>query len=198
MTLPFNERLNIGETVERSTAKYIIEHLGADVEKIGSLETDEIQKPLTCRWIDGIHRRLVSADLNGCKDGLCYGTQVKLKNSIIHADSLTGKQCFYFDVWEHTRLSKLNTNRPCVLVIYCAELPTITAQHPELRSFKTPYILVDMKTLEPNQTLLHRTKVEGKDTFVLPLNLFKPLTEFFERKLYEPANNNTIPTTPAA
>ena len=83
-------------------------------------------------------------------------------------------------------------------MIYCAELPTITAQHPELRSFETPYILVDMKTLEPNQTLLHRTKVEGKDTFVLPLNLFKPLTEFFERKLYEPANNNTIPTTPAA
>ena len=71
MTLPFNERLNIGETVERNTAKYIIKHLGADVEKIGSLETNEIQKPLTWRWIDGIHRRLVSTDLNVCKDGLC-------------------------------------------------------------------------------------------------------------------------------
>ena len=95
MTLPFNHRLSIGETIERSTAKYIIEHLGADVEKIGSLETDEMQKPLTWRCIDGIHRRLISADLNVCKHGLCYSTQVKLKNSIIHADSSTGKKCFY-------------------------------------------------------------------------------------------------------
>ena len=38
MTLPFKDRLNIGETIERTTAKYIVEHLGADVEKIGSLK----------------------------------------------------------------------------------------------------------------------------------------------------------------
>ena len=198
MTLPFNHRLSIGETIERSTAKYIIEHLGADVEKIGSLETDEMQKPLTWRCIDGIHRRLISADLNVCKHGLCYSTQVKLKSSIIHADSSTGKQCFYFDVREHKRLSKLNSTRPCILLIYCEELPDLTAQHPELPRFKAPYAFVDMDVLEPNQTLLHRRTVEGKDTFVLPLTLFKPLTELFERKLNEPANNNTIPTTPAA
>ena len=194
MTLPFNHRLSIGETIERSTAKYIIEHLGAGVEKIGSLETDKIQKPLTWRCIEGIHRRLVSADLNVCKDGLCYSTQVKLKNSIIHADSFTGKQCFYLDVREHKRLSKLNSTRPCILLIYCEELPTLTARHPELPRFNTPYVFVDMDALEPNQTLLHRRTVERKDTFVLPLTLFKPLTEFFERKLNDLANCNAIPT----
>ena len=196
MTLPFKDRLNIGETIERTTAKYIVEHLGADVEKIGSLETDEIQKPLTWRSIDGILRRLVSADLTVCKDGLCYSTQVKLKNSIIHAGSLTGKQCFYFDVREHKRLSRLNASRPCILIIYCEELLNLRVRHPELPQFHTPYVFVSMAALEPNETLLHRRNVEGKDTFVLPLNLFKPLIELFDGKdENEPANTNTPPAT---
>ena len=194
MTLPFKDRLNIGETIERTTAKYIVEHLGADVEKIGSLETDEIQKPLTWRSIDGILRRLVSPDLNICKDGLCYSVQVKHKNTIIHADSFVGKQCFYFDVKEHTRLSRLNRTRPCVLLIHCPSIPDVTARNPTLPKFIDPYIFVDMATLEPNQTLLHRRTVEGKDTFVLPLTLFKPLKELFNRKAPDdPTNTNTPP-----
>ena len=56
MTLPFNNRLSIGEDIERAAAEYIVQHLAADVEKIGTLETDT-NKPLTWRSIDGVLRR---------------------------------------------------------------------------------------------------------------------------------------------
>lgn len=69
MPLPFKSRLAIGEDIERATAEYIVKNLGADVEKIGSLEDDDVLKPLTWRNIDGIHRRLISPDLNVYKDG---------------------------------------------------------------------------------------------------------------------------------
>ena len=198
MTLPFNNRLDIGEEIERKTADYIVQHLDADVEKIGSLETDTV-KPLTWRNIEGATRRLIAPDLNIYKDGQYFSVQVKHKTAVIYADSFTGKQCFYFDVKEHTRLSRLNRSRPCVLVIHCLSLPALTALHPELPAFPDPYIFVEMDTLEPNQTLLHRRSVEGKDAFVLPLTLFKPLTELFNRKAFnEPANTNAPPKTSTA
>jgi hypothetical protein len=200
MTLHFQKRLTIGEVIERQAAEWIVEHLGADVEKIGSLETDDHKgKPLTWRSIDGAVRRLVSPDLNVYKDGQYYSVQVKHKNAIIHADSFVGKQCFYFDVKEHTRLSRLNRTRPCVLLIHCPSIPDVTARNPTLPKFIDPYIFVDMATLEPNQTLLHRRTVEGKDTFVLPLTLFKPLKELFSRKAPDdPTNTNTAPKTTTA
>ena len=198
MTLPFNNRLDIGEEIERKTADYIVQHLDADVEKIGSLETDTV-KPLTWRNIEGVTRRLIAPDLNIYKDGQYFSVQVKHKTAVIYADSFTGKQCFYFDVKEHTRLSRLNRSRPCVLVIHCLSLPALTALHPELPTFPDPYIFVEMDTLEPNQTLLHRRSVEAKDAFVLPLTLFKPLTELFNRKAFnEPANTNAPPKTSTA
>ena len=195
MTLPFQNRLTIGEIIERQAAQWIVEHLGADVEKIGSLEAEDHKgKPLTWRSIDGVVRRLVSPDLNVYKGDQYYSVQVKHKNAIIHADSFLGKQCFYFDVKEHTRLSRLNRTRPCILLIHCPSLPDVTARNPTLPKFSDPFIFVDMATLEPNQTLLHRRKIEGKDTFVLPLALFKPLTELFNRKAPDaPANSNTPP-----
>jgi|TARA_R110001606_G_scaffold361625_1_gene514786 hypothetical protein len=198
MTLPFNNRLDIGEEIERKTADYIVQHLDADVEKIGSLEIDTV-KPLTWRNIEGVTRRLIAPDLNIYKDGQYFSVQVKHKTAVIYADSFTGKQCFYFDVKEHTRLSRLNRSRPCVLVIHCLSLPALTALHPELPTFPDPYIFVEMDTLEPNQTLLHRRSVEAKDAFVLPLTLFKPLTELFNRKaLNEPSNTNAPPKASTA
>ena len=188
MTLHFNSRLAIGENIERETAEYIVQHLGADVEKIGSLEIDTV-KPLTWRSIEGVPRRLIAPDLNIYKDGQYYAAQVKHKKAIIHADSLTQKQCFYFDVKEHKRLSRLNYSRPCILIIHCPKLPTLTALHQELINFPDPYIFVDMDTLEPNQTLLHRRNAEGKDVFVLPLNLFTPLLELFNRKAPDDTSN---------
>ena len=190
MNLPFNNRLAIGEDIERETAEYIVRQLAADVEKIGSLETDTV-KPLTWRSIEGVPRRLIAPDLNIYKDGQYFSAQVKHKNAVIYADSFTGKQCFYFDVKEHTRLSRLNQSRPCALIIHCPKLPELTALHPELPKFPDPYIFVEMDMLEPNKTLLHRRHTEGKDVFVLPLKLFKPLTELFNRKApNEPANIN--------
>jgi len=198
MTLPFNNRLDIGEEIERKTADYIVQHLDADVEKIGSLEIDTV-KPLTWRNIEGVTRRLIAPDLNIYKDGQYFSVQVKHKTAVIYADSFTGKQCFYFDVKEHTRLSRLNRSRPCVLVIHCLSLPALTALHPELPTFPDPYIFVEMDTLEPNQTLLHRRSVESKDAFVLPLTLFKPLTELFNRKaLNESSNTNAPPKASTA
>ena len=195
MTLPFNNRLDIGEEIERKTADYIVQHLDADVEKIGSLETDTV-KPLTWRNIEGVTRRLIAPDLNIYKNGQYFSVQVKHKNTVIYADSFVGKQCFYFDVREHTRLSRLNRSRRCLLVIHCPSLPALTSLHPELPTLPDPYIFVEMDTLEPNQTLLHRRKSEGKDVFVLPLSIFKPLTELFNRKaLNEPSNTNAPPKT---
>ena len=195
MTLPFNNRLSIGEDIERAAAEYIVQHLAADVEKIGTLETDT-NKPLTWRSIDGALRRLTAPDLNIYKDDLYFSAQVKHKDTVIYADSYVGKQCFYFDVKEHTRLSRLNHKRPCVLIIHCPKLPVLTALHPELPTFPDPYIFVEMDTLEPNHTILHRRHIEGKDAFVLPLALFKPLTELFNRKVQNaPANINAIPAT---
>ena len=194
MPLPFNSRLAIGEDIERATAEYIVKNLGADVEKIGSLEDDDVLKPLTWRNIDGIHRRLISPDLNVYKEGQYFSVQVKHKNTIIHADSMMNKQGFYLDVREHTRLSRLNHSRPCILLIHCAGLPSLTVMHPELPNFREPFVFVSMDDLEPNQTLLHRRSVAGKDVFLLPLKLFKPLSELFNRKvLNEPTNTNAKP-----
>ena len=49
---------------------------------------------------------------------------------------------------------------------------------------------------ESSATLIKR-QVSNKPTFLLPLNLFKPLSEITKRKLNEPANSNAIPATPA-
>ena len=89
MTLPFNNRLDIGEEIERKTADYIVQHLDADVEKIGSLEIDTV-KPLTWRNIEGVTRRLIAPDLNIYKDGQYFSVQVKHKTAVIYADSFTG------------------------------------------------------------------------------------------------------------
>jgi hypothetical protein len=196
MTLPFNHRLNIGEDIERITANYIVKNLNADVEKIGALDDATSVKPLTWRNIEGTVRRIISPDLNVYKDDEYYSVQVKHKASVIHADSTLGKQCFYFDVKEHTRLSRLNRTRPCILLIHCPALPQISETNPTIGSYPDPFIFVDMATLEPDQTQLKRRTINGTDTFVLPLKLFNPLKELFDRKVInEPANKNSSPAT---
>ena len=71
---------------------------------------------------------------------------------------------------------------------------------PELDGIKgfSEWMWVNVEDLQKDQTTLIRRTICDKPTFLLPLNLFKPLSEITKRKLNEPANSNAIPTTPTA
>ncbi len=196
----FQKDLRVGESHERTVAHFIAMNLDADVEKIGSLDDDEQKpKPMTWRRRDTTLGKLTSADLRICKrigdQRIAVDAQVKFKSTIVDRDSIYGKQGIYFDVREHTRLSRLNQTRPCILIVVCPDLPTLCSYRLDLPRFKTPYIYIAQDDLEPDRCRLHRRDMSGKDVFVIPLRSFKPLGALFnENRHPEPANRNAPPT----
>ena len=68
---------------------------------------------------------------------------------------------------------------------------------PELEGIKdfSDWMWLNVDDLQESLTALIKRQVCGKPTFLLPLNLFKPLSEITKRMLNEPANTNTAPAT---
>ena len=68
---------------------------------------------------------------------------------------------------------------------------------PELEGIKdfSDWMWLNVDDLQESRTTLIKRQVCGKPTFLLPLNLFKPLSEITKRTLNEPANTNTAPAT---
>jgi len=59
------------------------------------------------------------------------------------------------------------------------------------------WMWLNVDDLRKDATSLIKRTVSGTQTFLLPLNLFKPLSEITKRMLDEPANSNTEPPTKA-
>ena len=68
---------------------------------------------------------------------------------------------------------------------------------PELRGIKdfSDWMWLNVDDLQESRTALIKRQVCEKPTFLLPLNLFKPLSEITKRMLNEPANTNAAPAT---
>ena len=70
---------------------------------------------------------------------------------------------------------------------------------PELEDLEgfSSWMWLNVDDLRKDATSLIKRTVSGTQTFLLPLNLFKPLSEITKRMLDEPANSNTEPPTTA-
>jgi hypothetical protein len=68
---------------------------------------------------------------------------------------------------------------------------------PELEGFSS-WMWLNTDDLRRDTTNLIKRTVVGTETFLLPLNLFQPLSEITKRTLDEPSNINAPPTTSKA
>ena len=70
---------------------------------------------------------------------------------------------------------------------------------PELEDIDgfSSWMWLNVDDLSKDATSLIKRTVSGTMTFLLPLNLFRPLSEITKRTLDEPANSNTEPPTTA-
>ena len=68
---------------------------------------------------------------------------------------------------------------------------------PELERIEgfSSWMWLNTDDLRRNKTNLIKRTVVGTETFLLPLNLFQPISDIMKRKIDEPANTNTSPTT---
>jgi len=68
---------------------------------------------------------------------------------------------------------------------------------PELERIEgfSSWMCLNTDDLRRNKTNLIKRTVVGTETFLLPLNLFQPISDITKRKVNEPANTNTSPTT---
>lgn len=68
---------------------------------------------------------------------------------------------------------------------------------PELERIEgfSSWMWLNTDDLRRNKTNLIKRTVVGTETFLLPLNLFQPISDITKRKVNEPANTNTSPTT---
>lgn len=94
----------------------------------------------------------------------------------------------YLDEKELHRM-KLAARFYCVFfIINLPELADIEGLH--------SWMWLNMDDLRRDTTKLIKRTVSEKPTFLLPLNLFQPLSEITKRKLNEPVNSNIAPATP--
>jgi hypothetical protein len=71
---------------------------------------------------------------------------------------------------------------------------------PELEDLEgfSSWMWLNVDDLRKDATSLIKRTVSGTQTFLLPLNLFQPLSEITKRTLDEPSNTNAPPTTAAS
>ena len=59
------------------------------------------------------------------------------------------------------------------------------------------WMWLNIDQLKPERAMLIKRRVCDKPTFLLPLNLFQPLSEITKRTLNEPADTNVASANPA-
>ena len=120
--------------------------------------------------------------------GFASLAQIKIKK--LQSDPSKGWFYVYLDEAELHRMNVAAQFYDVFFVINISELEN-------MEGF-SDWMWLNVDDLHESSATLIKRQVSNKPTFLLPLNLFKPLSEITKRKLNEPANNNTIPTTPAA
>ena len=96
----------------------------------------------------------------------------------------------YLDEAELHRMNVASQFYDVFFVIHLPDLEGIEGFH--------SWMWLNIDQLKPERAMLIKRRVCDKPPFLLPLNLFQPLSEITKRNLNEPANTNTASTTLAA
>jgi len=96
----------------------------------------------------------------------------------------------YLDEAELHRMNVASRFYDVFFVIHLPDLEGIEGFH--------SWMWLNIDQLKPKRAMLIKRRVCDKPPFLLPLNLFQPLSEITKRNLNEPANTNTASTTLAA
>ena len=97
---------------------------------------------------------------------------------------------FYLDEKELHRMNVAAQFFDVFFVIKCSELEDIDGF--------SSWMQLNVDDLRKDATSLIKRTVNGTQTFLLPLNLFKPLSEITKRTLDEPSNTNAPPEASTA
>jgi len=119
--------------------------------------------------------------------GFASLAQVKVKK--LQIEPSKQRLFVYLDEKELHRMNVATQFFHVFFVIKCSELENIDGF--------SSWMWLNVDDLRKGATSLLKRTVSGTQTFLLPLNLFKPLSEITKRMLDEPANSNTEPPTTA-
>jgi len=120
--------------------------------------------------------------------GFASLAQVKIKK--VQRETSKNWLYVYLDEAELNRMNIASQFYDVFFVIYLPDLEGIDGFH--------SWMWLNIDQIKPERATLIKRRVCDKPTFLLPLNLFQPLSEITKRTLDEPANTNTASATPAA
>ena len=117
--------------------------------------------------------------------GMASFAQVKMKQ--LQTDSSKGWLYVFLDEKE---LHRMNTAARFSEVFFVIQIPELA----EIDGFHE-WMVVNVDDLQEERTSLLKRHIAGKPTFVLPLDLFQPLSDLKKRPLNEPAITTAPPTS---
>ena len=120
--------------------------------------------------------------------GFASLAQVKIKK--VQREPSKGWLYVYLDEAELNQMNVASQFYDVFFVIHLPDLEGIEGFH--------SWMWLNIDQLKPKRATLIKRRVCDKPTFLLPLNLFQPLSDITKRNLNEPANTNTASTTLAA
>ena len=94
----------------------------------------------------------------------------------------------YLDEKELHRMNVASQFYDVFFIINLPELNGIDGFH--------DWMWLNVAQIKPERATLIKRRICDKPTFLLPLNIFQPLSEMTKRTLNEPANTNAASTTP--
>jgi hypothetical protein len=182
--LPFESRKKIGQSVEREFME-LIALMGGTAQSLGTVPSHSDPTPRFCRphetAEDGFHYSVSPDILFTLPDqprGFASLAQVKLKK--VYSERAKGWLFVYLDQSELHRMTVAAGFYDVFFVIHTPEL----TEQPEFSDWL--WLNVDLL----KKTELIRRTIGGKKTFLLPLNLFQPLSTLKKEPLNEPANDD--------
>lgn len=185
--LPFQSRKKIGQSVEREFIE-LIAVMGGTAQALATVPAHSDPTPRFCRphstSENGFHYS-VSPDivftLPDQPRGFASLAQVKKKK--VYSERSKGWLFVYLDQKE---LDRMKMAAGFYDVFFVIHTPDLTEQ-PDFSDWLWLNV-DDLKQIE----LIRRT-VSGKKVFLLPLNLFQPLSTLKKEPLNEPANHDPAP-----
>ena len=120
--------------------------------------------------------------------GFASLAQVKIKK--VQRETSNNWLYLYLDEAELHRMNVVSQFSDVFFVICLTDLNGFEGFH--------SWMWLNIDQLKPERTKLIKRRVCDKATFLLPLNLFQPLSEITKRTLNEPANTNTASKALAA
>jgi hypothetical protein len=186
----FADRKEKGDKTEKAFMD-LIALMGGTAMSIGTVPTLGDKTPRFChpseKSEDGF-RHSVSPDivftLPEHPRGMASLAQVKLKKLQRHPSK--GRLLIYLDEQELHRMNEAARFYDVFFVIHVPELEGIDGL--------SEWMWLNVDDLREDRTSLIKRRIQNKPTFLLPLDLFRPLSELKKRPLHAPANTNAPPT----